>query len=87
MSPELDTLDQLLGSDMSLDVVRKIFSDDESFTRGLLGLLQNGDVQLIVDGSDVPQWRWRELFDNGEVLGDLARFQLAITDQGAKLVS
>ena len=33
MSPELETLDQLLGGDLPLTVIRKLFPDAERFVR------------------------------------------------------
>jgi len=35
MTPELETLDQLLGGDLSLAIVRQLYSDDEAFKRGV----------------------------------------------------
>lgn len=60
VSPELETLDQLLGGDMPLAVIRRVYSDAAHFSRGLAGLLAAGEVSLVAaDGSVVPAWQWR----------------------------
>ena len=60
MSPELDTLDQLLGGDLPLAAVRWVYPDAARFARGLGGLLAAGDVRLVAaGGAAVPAWRWR----------------------------
>lgn len=64
MSPELETLDQLIGGDLPLIVLRRFYSDDLGFNRGLSGLLRAGEVRLSLDGMDVPEWRWREVLAN-----------------------
>ena len=47
MSPELETLDQLLSGDLPLSVVRIVYPDDERFILGVLGLLSDGEIQLF----------------------------------------
>jgi hypothetical protein len=86
MSPEMDTLDQLEGGNMSLQVVHRIFPDEEGFVRGVQGLLQNGDVRLRSQSVDVPQWQWRELLEGGKILNELFRFELELTEQGASRI-
>ena len=87
MSLELETLDQLLGGDMPLAVIRGLYPDDKTFTVGIHALLRNGDVRLFCEGKEVPQWRWRELFQACGVTEEMPRLRLEITDQGADLVS
>jgi len=86
MSPEMDTLDQLAGSDMSLQIVRQLFPDEGHFLQAILGLIRGGDVKLLSEGVEVPQWQLRELFEEGRVLTELFRFSLTITEQGARQV-
>ena len=87
MSPELETLDQLLGGNLPLAVIRNLYPDAEAFRRGVLGLLTSGDVVLrTAQETDVPRWRWRELFVDGRIADELNNFRLEITDQGAKRV-
>jgi len=86
-SPELETLDQLLAGDSPLSVIRSLYSDDAAFMRGVLGLLNAGDVHLFAEGkADIPSWYWRELFVRGEILNQLDKFRLDLTDQGAKRI-
>jgi hypothetical protein len=81
MSPELETLDQLAGGKLRLAIVRHLYPDDNAFSQGVLGLLSCGDVRLLgADGTEVPDWRGRELFRNGQILSQLHSFSLAITD-------
>lgn len=88
LSPELETLDQLVGGDLQLAIIRRLYPDAQAFMRGVLGLLSSGDVCLITnDGFDVPRWRWRELFVEGVAVEELGDLKLKITDQGARKIS
>jgi hypothetical protein len=70
-----------------LSIIRRLYQDDTAFTRGVVGLLSSGDVCLITnDGSDVPQWRWREIFIAGASLDELSDLKLKITGQGISKV-
>ena len=85
-APELETLDQLLGGDMPVAVIAKLYSAPEAFQAGIKALLSCGDVLLLdTEGNAVPAWRWREVFDlsSAEQLG---QFQLRLTPQGAKRI-
>ncbi|HMH00571.1 MAG TPA: hypothetical protein VK555_04110 [Terriglobales bacterium] len=84
MSPELETLDQLLGGDLSLALILPMYPSQEAFGRGVLGLLSCGDVVLMTtEGVEVPPWRWRKLFSDRIVFQQLENFRLRITPQGA----
>ena len=86
-SPETETLDQLLGGDLPLTVIRGLYPDDAAFLRGVLGLLNSGEVRLFGAGKpDVPSWYWRELFQ-GKILDQLDKFRLDLTQQGVKRIS
>jgi hypothetical protein len=88
MSPELDTLDQLLGGDLSLATIRKLYLTDSDFAKGTMGLLADGDVRLLAaDGVDIPQWRWRELFHEPGLRLELEKMKLRVTRQGAARVT
>jgi hypothetical protein len=85
MSPELETLDQLLGGELPLFVIRPLFSDDERFLRGILALLNAGDITIRDDmGAAVANWQWRERFDDQNINASMPRLTIAITEQGAK---
>jgi hypothetical protein len=88
MSPELETLDQLLGSDLSLAVILRLYPDATAFKRGVLGLITAGDVCLFtIDDIEVPFWRCRELFVNGTVMQEMECMKLRITPQGARRIT
>ena len=87
-SPEIETLDQLLGGQMPLGVIRRLYESDDGFTRGTLALLRSGDVRLFDQShTEVPPWRWRALFEEGQVLAALGSFALRVTETGAAKVS
>jgi hypothetical protein len=88
LSPELETLDQLLSGDLPLSVIRPLYSDVEGFKKGLLGLLSSGDIELMsADRTIIPKWRWVDLFGERSVVEDLQSFRAKITREGAKRVS
>jgi len=79
-APELETLDQLIGSDMPLTVIATLYSTAEAFHQGVQGLLSCGDVLLMdADGNAVPEWRWREIFAPGVPTQQLGQFRLRVT--------
>ena len=87
-SPELETLDQLLGGDLALDVIRPIWPNDARFLVGIQGLVSAGDVLLLTRGGcEVPTWRLRQLFDDKAVLAELSGFCLCLTSQGSARVA
>jgi hypothetical protein len=88
MSLELETLDQLLGGDLPLAVVRGLYPDDQTFAQVIHALVRGLDVRLLtIDGRIVPRWQWRGLFVEMRVLHRLPQFRLSITEQGARKVS
>ena len=83
MSPELETLDQLQGGDLKLEIIAELYPSQEAFEQGVFGLLYCGDVLLkTVEGDEVPHWRWRELFVERGVREQLRNFKLGITQKG-----
>ena len=87
-SPEMETLDQLVGGEMRLSIIRQVYDSDAAFMRGTLGLLQTGDVKLFDQShTEVPRWRWRALFEQGEVLAALESFILDVTEAGVAKVT
>ena len=82
VSPELETLDQIVGGDLSLAVIRTFYPDGPGFVRGMSGLLACGDVRLLEGGVEVPRWRWREALS-----GDPAGFSASVTAAGARRVT
>lgn len=83
MTPELETLDQLQGSDLPLEIILRLFPDADAFRRGVMGLITCGDVCLLtVGGIEVPAWRHRELFVDGLVMQEMRNLKLSITAHG-----
>lgn len=87
MSLERETLDQILDSDLPLQVIRNLYPDDKTFGVAIHALLRNAHVRLTSDGVEIPRWRWRELFEAGGATEEMPRLRLEITEQGARLVS
>jgi hypothetical protein len=84
MSPELETLDQLLGGDLSLEVVLRLYPDADAFRHGVFGLITGGDICLLgADYREVPHWRCRELFGDEIEIQEMERMELRITARGA----
>jgi hypothetical protein len=82
-SPEMETLDQLLGGDMPLMVIRQVYPDPARFARGVGGLLAAGEVRLVAaDGAEVPPWQWREVLA-ANPLPDMA---VSLTPAGAQRI-
>jgi hypothetical protein len=86
-SPELEALDQLLGGDLAVCVIRRLFADDSRFERAIEAMLCDGEIQLLTaDGDAVPKWQWRDLL-NTVALSDTSGPKLSITAKGALRIS
>ena len=82
MSPELETLDQLLGGDLPLPVIRGLFADADRFARAITAMLDAGELRLVETGSgDVLKWQWREVLN-----ANAASTRVAITKVGIKRI-
>jgi hypothetical protein len=82
-SPELETLDQLLGGDLRLEVISKLYPSREAFARGVLGLLAGGDLVVVTrEGVEVPKWQWQGVLSGAGCEG----LSLRITSQGARRI-
>jgi hypothetical protein len=87
-SPELETLDQLLGGDMPVSVIAKVYPSLEACRAGLLGLLHEGDVTLLnPEHQEIPHWQSRELFSAPDWLNRLGSYCLHVTTQGANRIA
>ena len=79
MSPELETLDQLLCSDLPVFVIRKLYDDDTQFRSAILAMLSAGEIRLLTnDRVELPKWEWSTALDSRT---DSLRLQ--ITETGA----
>jgi hypothetical protein len=76
-------LDQLLGGDLPLPVIRGVFADGDRFAFALTAMLDTGEIRLVeADGSDVPKWRWREVLN-----ATAPSARVAITTAGVKRIA
>lgn len=87
MSPELEVLDQLIGGDLSLDVIAGLFPEEDHCRRAVQAMLHSGYV-LVLDekGLSIPEWRYLELRDQSEIWKRGTPYRMSITDAGAKRV-
>ena len=86
MSPELDTLDQLLGGDLPLSTIRRNFRDDRRFAHAIVEMLNDGQVILrTAAGETVAPWQWRVLVE-GITDESAASHWLSLTPAGARYV-
>jgi hypothetical protein len=83
MSPELETLDQLLCGDFPLSLIRSLFAEEQRFVRGVLAMLATGEVRLLdSDCAEVPRWQWQEVLKAAST-----SHYLSITDLGAHRIA
>ena len=89
MSPEVETLDQLLSGPLLLEVIRGLYPDHQRFRRGVSALLQTEGVLLLTPGGDeVPKWRWDEVLAEAEtsVANEKTSHRLSITEAGVRRI-
>ena len=86
-SSELETLDQLLGGDLVLTVVRSFYESDDKFKAGVRGLVRDRCAILIHDGCSVPEWKVAEILRQPITPEILSQYALSITDSGVSRVS
>lgn len=86
-SVEIELLDQLLTDPMALNVLRAVCPIGRAIYSGHLWATA-GDICLFSDaGTAVPDWRWPELFKEGQVPTELDRYRAHITDQAANRIA
>ena len=86
MSLELEVLDQLIGGDLPLPVVCELFDDESRFVRAIEAMLDTKEIRLLIDGSEVPRWRWHEIL-GGSAASEAARARLTLTQVGARRIA
>lgn len=83
MSPELEMLDQLLGGNLPVAVVRSCFTDDQRFVHAALLMLNAREIKLLdEDGTDIPKWKWSEILKS-----NTGNPRVQITDGGVKRIA
>ena len=71
---------------MPLTTIRRLFPDDQSFARAINSLLSSGDIRLAA-ATEIPRWRWRELFVDGGWTREQDLLKVELTDQGFRRIS
>ncbi len=86
MSPELEVLDQLVGGEMSVAVLCRLFHGRDRFVQAVTCMVAAGEVRLTDSRSvDVPAWNWKHALQ--KCLEDPAdEYRLAITDAGCRRI-
>ena len=88
MSPELETLDQLLGGDLPLTLIRGLFNDKERFVHAVVAMLDADELQLLKpDEMEVPRWLWRAVLNEASGLPAENDYRLSITEVGARRIA
>lgn len=88
MSPELETLDQLIGGDMPLSIIRGLHPDDDSLKVAVHRMLQGGDVVLLdEEGAAIPYWRSCQILDQLDNASVTARYWCSLTPLGARKIT
>lgn len=84
MSLELEVLDQLLGGDLPLSVISRLFAEAHHRDRAIAAMLRDGSVELLgPDGSAVPQWHLRDVLADPANRESSAPYMLSLTRKGA----
>ncbi len=82
MSPELETLDQLLGGDLPVAVVRSFYPDDERFILATLAMLNAGEIALLdAERVEVLKWDWPRFLTKSH-----DRCRLKLLDRGIERI-
>lgn len=85
MTPEIEVLDQLVGGDLPLNVVARLFSDHDHCRKAVNAMIRAGDVLLLdAAGQAVPDWQYRELEGGANFWREGSQFQLSLTEAGAR---
>jgi hypothetical protein len=89
MSPELEILDQLLGGDMPLAVIRQVCHQDSDRRSHSIGMmLRDGVIELVnAKGETVLPWRRRELLNAESIWEQGSGYYLRLTKTGARIIS
>jgi hypothetical protein len=67
MSPELETLDQLLSDDLPITMIRQLFPDQPRFEHSIGMMLASGEIELIDSAGNVlSNWLWSKICSEKE---------------------
>ena len=84
MTPELEVLEQIVDSDLPLNVIAGLFIDRDHCRRAIRAMLNEGEV-LVLDpeGRPLPFWRYREMEGDPAFWARGTPYRMSITDAGA----
>jgi hypothetical protein len=84
MAPELEVLDQVLGGDLSLDLIAGLFLEPARCRIAVDAMLRAGDVTLLdASGETLPTWTFRKLQHDPAIWVQGTPYRLSITEVGA----
>jgi hypothetical protein len=86
MSPELETLDQLLGGPMSTTAIRSLYNNADHFVAAITEMLQSGELKLSAGSVEVPQYRWASVLRLSGADARTQRAKLDITEAGSRRI-
>lgn len=79
----MELVDQLLGGDLPIPVVCRLFRDDTHARRALAQYVAKGVITLAGREGPLPGWKSSELLRGPEPL-DQQEVRVSLTDKGAK---
>lgn len=84
-SAECDLLECLAAADMTLrEALLQFRGEHGRFLHSIYEMIKSGDIRLLQGSQEVPQWRQRELFEDGSAMNLLDDLTLQVTPQGAR---
>ncbi len=88
MPPELEVLEQVLDSELPLDVIAGLFIDQDRCRRAIRAMVSDGEVIVVgPEGLALPPWRYRELEGNPAFWARGTPYRLSITEAGADRIA
>jgi hypothetical protein len=76
-------LDQRLGGDSTVSVVRSLIPDDKRFVHVALAMLNAGEIRLLDDDcANIAKWKWSQVLTSPTGTG-----RIQITDRGSKRIA
>ena len=84
MTPELEVLEQVVDSDLPLNVIAGLFAEQDRCRRAIRTMLNDGEVLVLdLEGRPLPFWRYRGLEGDPAFWAQGTPYRLSITDAGA----
>ncbi len=88
MTPELEVLEQVVDSDLPLNVIAGLFADRDHCCRAIRAMMNEGEVVVLdPEGRQVPIWRYRELEGDPAFWARGTPYRLSITEAGADRIA